>query len=87
MRQAQPIPPEIEQELVSSSLPVSPEQYQALALACHALGRHFANSLCFLPKTDTLKLSDLTQALLSSSHVLEKDPQISQKIYLENLPL
>ena len=87
LRQAQPIPPEIEQELVSSSLPVSPEQYQALALACHTLGRHFANSLCFLPKTDTLKLSDLTQALLSSSHVLEKDPQISQKIYLDNLPL
>ena len=86
LRQAQPIPPEIEQELASSYLPVSPEQYQALALACHTLGRHFANSLSFLPKNDKLKLSDLTQALLDSSHVLEKDPQISKKIYLENLP-
>lgn len=86
LRQAQPIPPEIERELASHSLPIHLEQYQALALACHTLGRHFANALYLLPQTDNLKLDDLSQALLDSGKILEKDSQISQKIYSENLP-
>ncbi len=87
LRQAQPIPPEIEKELAQSSLPIKAEQYQALALASQILGRHFANSLYFLPQTAQLKLTDLSQALLNSGCALEKDPSSSQKIYLTNLPL
>ncbi len=86
LRQAHPLPQEIIQELNLATLPVSSEQYRALALACQTLGRHFANSIYFLPKTDNLKLSNLSQALLDSALTLDKDLHNCQKIYLTNLP-
>ena len=86
LRNKQPIPTELFQDATFSTRPDLKENYQALALASKTLGHHFTNALCFLPRTDKLKLSDLSQALVESGRTLEKTPQIYEQIYLTNLP-
>ncbi|MGM9999009.1 MAG: hypothetical protein ACI38Q_06410 [Candidatus Bruticola sp.] len=85
-----PVPvlsPTLQNELQNSNLPISSLDCLAITAASQTLGRHFANSLYFLPSTSNLKLTDLSKAIIEAGRSLEKDPQVSDNIYKANLPL
>ncbi|MGM9991594.1 MAG: hypothetical protein ACI376_01920 [Candidatus Bruticola sp.] len=77
----------LQRKLQNSNLPINYTDCLAITAASQTLGRHFANSIYFLPQSPNLKLSDLSKAIIEASRSLEKDPQVSDNIYRANLPL